>query len=469
MGKQSDTKKEGLTQSEPKSLLKKIQGASGQLKEQADKAGKLNILFGALSAVTTFLFVASKASRSQMGDQASYLADGLSRLVDSSHESYKERRRLSFKGWLTVAGLLVAMVGVAVLMAVGLIEKISLSLPGVAIFGGMAIAAVSTIFSIFNLKRVLNDKSRVSSKSVVLADLSEDSQMTIEAKGMQINKEVNGIKYLSKNDRQKVINILNGQSENKEKLILPILDLAARQRRDQFINNIVMGVGAILCSALLFSGIGTIPLAAIAAAFVIAYPLYSFVHDRESNKKHYQAKAESLQGKISHNPNMFVLKRLYTKLKVFSLKKLAALSTSLSNVLGPGVGVKTTDESTEPVLKFASVLSDQPTEPVLKFSSVLSNELGPGVGVKTTKSPIISLKSASVERILESPPSNAEENAQQSLFVPPALMEREGTLSQFVRNKQSQNPGSSLGNNQKLSSLSASDPDGPSKELGPRP
>jgi hypothetical protein len=54
------------------------------------------------------------------------------------------------------------------------------------------------------------------------------------------------------------------------------------------------------------------------------------------------------------NPNMFVLKRLYTKLKVFSLNKLAALSTSLSNVLGPGVGVKTTDESTEPVVKFPS-------------------------------------------------------------------------------------------------------------------
>ena len=328
-----------------KSLLQKIQEAPGQLKEQADKAGKLNILFGALSAVTKVLFVASKATRSALGDQASYLADGLSRLVDSSHESYKERRRLGFKGWLTVAGLLVAMVGVAVLMAVGLIEKISLSLPGVAIFGGMAIAAISTIFSIFNLKRVLNDKSRVSVKAQALAGLIDANQMT---------NEVNGIKYLSKNDRQKVIEILNGQRQDKQALILPILELAARQRRDQFINNIVMGVGAILCSALLFSGIGTIPLAAIAAAFVIAYPLYSFVHDRESNKKHYQEKASSLQAKIDSNPNMFVLKRLYTKLKVFSLNKLAALSTSLSNVLGPGVGVKTTDESTEPVVKFPS-------------------------------------------------------------------------------------------------------------------
>lgn len=277
------------------------------------------------------MFVASKATRSALGDQASYLADGLSRLVDSSHESYKERRRLGFKGWLTVAGLLVAMVGVAVLMAVGLIEKISLSLPGVAIFGGMAIAAISTIFSIFNLKRVLNDKSRVSVKAQALAGLIDANQMT---------NEVNGIKYLSKNDRTKVIKILKGQSQDKQAAILPILDLAARQRRDQFINNIVMGVGAILCSALLFSGIGTIPLAAIAAAFVIAYPLYSFVHDRESNKKHYQEKASSLQAKIDSNPNMFVLKRLYTKLKVFSLKKLAALSTSLSNVLGPGVEVK---------------------------------------------------------------------------------------------------------------------------------
>lgn len=343
MGKQIDiNENEGLTQSKGKSLLEKIQGASGQLKEQADKAGKLNILFGALSAVTTFLFVASKASRSQMGDQASYLADGLSRLVGASHESYKERRRLGFKGWLTVAGLLVAMVGVAVLMAVGLIEKISLSLPGVAIFGGMAIAAVSTIFSIFNLKRVLNDKSQVLPKSQFLAGLSE-----------QITEQVNHIKYLSKNDRQKVINILklDKTSEDKQALILPILDLAARQRRDQFINNIVMGVGAILCSALLFSGIGTIPLAAIAAAFVIAYPLYSFVHDRESNKRHYLEKAKSLQVKIERNPNMFVLKRLYTKLKVFSLNKLAALSTSLSNVLGPGVGVK----SSQPIWTFPSL------------------------------------------------------------------------------------------------------------------
>lgn len=327
-----------------KSLLQKIKGVRGQLKEQADKAGKLNILFGALSAVTTVLFVASKATRSALGDQASYLADGLSRLVDSSHESYKERRRLGFKGWLTVAGLLVAMVGVAVLMAVGLIEKISLSLPGVAIFGGMAIAAVSTIFSIFNLKRVLNDKSGVQFKANSLASPTQENAMN----------QVKDIKYLSKNDRTKVINILQDSSQNKEARILPILDLAARQRRDQFINNIVMGVGAILCSALLFSGIGTIPLAAIAAAFVIAYPLYSFVHDRESNKKHYQEKASSLQEKINSNPNMFVLKRLYTKLKVFSLNKLAALSTSLSNVLGPGVGVKTTVESTEPVLKFPS-------------------------------------------------------------------------------------------------------------------
>jgi len=340
MGKQSDiNEKEGLTQSKGKSLLEKIQGASGQLKEQADKAGKLNILFGALSAVTTFLFVASKASRSALGDQASYLADGLGRLVGTSYDSYKERRRLGFKGWLIVAGLLVAMVGVAVLMAVGLIEKISLSLPGVAIFGGMAIAAVSTIFSIFNLKRVLKDKSQVLTKSQSLANLSGTEE---------INNEVNNIKYLSKNDRQKVKNILNGQRENKQELILSILDPAARQRRDQFINNIVMGVGAILCSALLFSGIGTIPLAAIAAAFVIAYPLYSFVHDRESNKKHYLEKVTSLEEKITHNPKMFVLKRLYTKLKVFSLKKLAALSTSLSNVLGPGVGV----ESNQSILKF---------------------------------------------------------------------------------------------------------------------
>jgi hypothetical protein len=330
-----------------KSLLQKIQEAPGQLKEQADKAGKLNILFGALSAVTTVLFVASKATRSALGDQASYLADGLSRLVDSSHESYKERRRLGFKGWLTVAGLLVAMVGVAVLMAVGLIEKISLSLPGVAIFGGMAIAAISTIFSIFNLKRVLNDKSGVQFKANSLASPTQENAMN----------QVKDIKYLSKNDRTKVIKILqdsNLNQQEKQASILPILDLAARQRRDQFINNIVMGVGAILCSALLFSGIGTIPLAAIAAAFVIAYPLYSFVHDRESNKKHYLEKASSLQEKIEMNPNMFVLKRLYTKLKVFSLNKLAALSTSLSNVLGPGVGVKTTVESTEPVLKFPS-------------------------------------------------------------------------------------------------------------------